>query len=184
MFTVSDQCIGYRQTYVLTSPVIKLALALHPNTNRGSVSTNHLDSTTPFHKDNNQDLAFQYFCKQDNRNSIKSTHTGHRQLEGSLALAHFQKHAHCNRSSHSNLNKIYLSQHWVQQLYLKTPIFWVFQPKPQSLTTGQLMMSITQRSQPTLQANFGPISAAQKQIHITAAQAGVMMYIYTQDDCV
>lgn len=36
MPTVSDQCIGNRQTCVLISlpPIIKLVLPLHPNTNR------------------------------------------------------------------------------------------------------------------------------------------------------
>lgn len=65
MFTISDQCTGYRQTYILRSlpPKIKLALPLHPNTNRGCFTTNHLDSTTSFHKDNSNNLVFQYFWK-------------------------------------------------------------------------------------------------------------------------
>lgn len=69
MFTICNECTGYRKAYVLRALLlrIKLALPLHPNTSRGPITNNRLDSMTPFHKDNSQDLAFQDFCKQERK---------------------------------------------------------------------------------------------------------------------
>lgn len=73
----------------------------------------------------------------------------------------------CKRGSSSDLKKIYLSQPWVQQLHLKTPIFHVFQPKPPSLTTGQLIMPVRQGPPLPLQAKFDDTSLLLKSSHIS-----------------